>query len=420
MKLIHAEASPEALNFFRTAVFGTWLLIVLFDPFTELSYLPTSIFKPTGVLIRFLPAFVHPWLVSAPFLYGLKTVALISLFLCTFNKSFIPASLIASVCLTIQQGIVRSYGHMNHAEMVLLYEAYFLSFFALADRFWKKDSNTANQTNSVNLNSIPFIVTIAFVCFAYTFLGMRRLIYGGVGLFFTDSLMYWVVSNNNLAEYFTWHSDIFVLENPWLKFVLKLGFPIATLFEICAPLCLVSRRFRFLFIAFMIPFHILIWVFMGILFLELIFFYILLFECTRWLSPRQVQGAHPIVFFDGVCALCNRFVNWVLAWDRTGVFRFAPLQGTTAKEYLEPQPENPKEWSILLKDEERVYKRSEAVLRIVEGLGGLGKLAAILRCVPLGIRDGLYDFVARHRYQWFGKRDVCRLPKVGEVEKLLS
>ena len=418
MKLIHEEASPEALNFFRTAVFGTWFLIILFDPLTELSYLPLSIFKPTGVLIRFLPAFVHPWLVSAPFLYGLKTVALISLFLCTLNKSFIPASLIASVCLTIQQGIVRGYGHMNHAEIVLIYATYFLSFFALADQLWKKDPKY--QSEQMNLNSIPFIVTIAFMCFTYTFLGMRRLIYGGVELFFTDSLVYWVVSNTNLNDYFTWHVDGFVLKNPWIQNLLKLGFPIATLFEISAPLCLVSRRFRYLFIAFMIPFHVLIWVFMGILFLELIFAYILLFECTRWLSPKSVKGEHPIIFFDGICALCNRFVNWVLAWDRTGIFRFAPLQGTTAKEYLEPQPENPKEWSILLKDEERVYKRSEAVLRIVEGLGGLGKLAAILRCVPSGIRDGLYDFVARYRYQWFGKRDVCRLPKVGEVEKLLS
>lgn len=121
----------------------------------------------------------------------------------------------------------------------------------------------------------------------------------------------------------------------------------------------------------------------------------------------------PIVFFDGYCGLCNGFVDFVLARDRARRFRFAPLQGGTARaRFGDPGEVDPT--TIILDEDGVVHERSTAALRIVSGLGGAWRLVAVLGLVPRPIRDAVYDWVARHRYGWFGKRDACRLPTAEE------
>ena len=125
------------------------------------------------------------------------------------------------------------------------------------------------------------------------------------------------------------------------------------------------------------------------------------------------MNAPPVVYFDGYCGLCNGFVDFVLARDRRRRFRFAPLQGTTATaRFGAPGDVDPT--TILLEDSGTVYERSTAALRIITDLGGVWRLAGILRLVPRFIRDAIYDWIARHRYGWFGKRDACRLPSPEE------
>lgn len=125
------------------------------------------------------------------------------------------------------------------------------------------------------------------------------------------------------------------------------------------------------------------------------------------------MNAPPVIYFDGYCGLCNGFVDFVLARDRRRRFRFAPLQGTTATaRFGAPGDVDPT--TILLEDSGTVYERSTAALRIITDLGGVWRLAGILRLVPRFIRDAIYDWIARHRYGWFGKRDACRLPSPEE------
>lgn len=116
----------------------------------------------------------------------------------------------------------------------------------------------------------------------------------------------------------------------------------------------------------------------------------------------------PIVFYDGECGLCHRFVQFILARDQAGTFRFAPLQGPTAARLI---PEFAAELgSVVLRDETGVHQKSEASLRVLARLGGLWTLATPLRAIPRGLRDLVYGFVANRRYGWFGAADACALP----------
>lgn len=114
-----------------------------------------------------------------------------------------------------------------------------------------------------------------------------------------------------------------------------------------------------------------------------------------------------IVLFDGVCNLCNGFVQFVLKRDPRGRFRFASLQSDSARQLL--GPDGPRETIVLL-EAGKMYVRSAAALRIARGLRFPWPLLVIFAVIPRPLRDRLYDWVARNRYRWFGKRDACMLP----------
>lgn len=121
---------------------------------------------------------------------------------------------------------------------------------------------------------------------------------------------------------------------------------------------------------------------------------------------------NPILFFDGVCNLCNASVQIVIKRDKKEVFRFASLQSRSGEQILHRYKENhtivPD--SILLWYEDKIYIQSDAALRTLILLGGIYKLVVILLIIPRFIRDAVYNFVAKNRYRWFGKKDTCMVP----------
>jgi len=127
----------------------------------------------------------------------------------------------------------------------------------------------------------------------------------------------------------------------------------------------------------------------------------------------------PIIFFDGVCAMCNTFVNLALRIDRRGIFLFAPLQGTTARELLPPLSDDPREWSMIYLDEKGIHDQLDASLEVYRRLGGVWSVPALARYVPRAIRTPLYRIVARNRYRWFGRKDQCRIPTASERQRFL-
>ena len=120
----------------------------------------------------------------------------------------------------------------------------------------------------------------------------------------------------------------------------------------------------------------------------------------------------PILFYDGVCALCNGAVTFVLKRDRSRAVRFAPLQGETAKVLLGSHPElGAIDSMIWVGEDGRFAVRSEAARAIGRRIGGVwGALASVSGILPRVVRDAMYDLVARIRYRTFGKYDACPIP----------
>jgi predicted DCC family thiol-disulfide oxidoreductase YuxK len=123
-----------------------------------------------------------------------------------------------------------------------------------------------------------------------------------------------------------------------------------------------------------------------------------------------------IIFFDGICGLCNKAVDFIIRHDHRRKFRYAPLQGKTALCFL-PADIITGVNTLVYCRKGRLFTRSSAVIRISQDLGGLWRLMMVFLVVPPFLRDGLYDFVAGRRYKWFGKRESCRLP--AQEERLL-
>ena len=119
-----------------------------------------------------------------------------------------------------------------------------------------------------------------------------------------------------------------------------------------------------------------------------------------------------VILFDGVCNLCNGFVQFVINRDPTGRFHFTSLQSEAGRKLLAtyglPPVIEPE--TVILIENGQVYTHSTAALRILRQLSGLWPWLYAAIVVPRPARDWVYRFVARHRYQWFGHRDACMLP----------
>lgn len=132
-------------------------------------------------------------------------------------------------------------------------------------------------------------------------------------------------------------------------------------------------------------------------------------------SKHTAEGTDAIVFFDGVCGLCNRVVDLLVRVDRERRLRYAPLQGKTAAKLLPLgsfDPGAPDTFIFL--DKGQVYVRSDAALRLAQYLNRPWSWLRFFRFVPRVVRDTAYRIVARNRYGWFGKLEVCRLPSAEE------
>ena len=128
----------------------------------------------------------------------------------------------------------------------------------------------------------------------------------------------------------------------------------------------------------------------------------------------------PILFFDGVCGLCNAAVDWFVARDAAGVLRFAPLQGETAERLL---PDTDRECldSLVLLDESGRSRRTRAAVRALGHLGGRWAAASwALWLIPAPLRDLGYRLIAKFRYAIWGKKESCRMPTPEERGRFLA
>ncbi len=125
---------------------------------------------------------------------------------------------------------------------------------------------------------------------------------------------------------------------------------------------------------------------------------------------NQIDPNGTYVLFDGVCNVCNGWVQFIIKRDPKAVFRFASLQSDEAQQLLKAHNEEATLDSIVLVDNGKVDTESTAILKILGKLPGAWKLLSVFRIVPMPLRDGFYRWFARNRYRWFGKQESCMLP----------
>jgi predicted DCC family thiol-disulfide oxidoreductase YuxK len=129
-----------------------------------------------------------------------------------------------------------------------------------------------------------------------------------------------------------------------------------------------------------------------------------------------MEKQNPVILFDGVCNLCNGTVDFLLKRDRRKQFRYAALQSETGKALIQKFQIPEQTDSVILIKLNKVYFESDAVIEISNLLTFPWRLGIIFQIIPKIIRDKIYRWIAKKRYQWFGKRKTCRIPTLEEQE----
>ncbi|MET0374602.1 MAG: thiol-disulfide oxidoreductase DCC family protein [Rhizorhabdus sp.] len=133
-----------------------------------------------------------------------------------------------------------------------------------------------------------------------------------------------------------------------------------------------------------------------------------------------MTDGHPIILFDAECVLCSANAQFILRHDRARRFRLAAMQGEVGAALFRRHGIDPADPdTIIVVDGDHALRDSDAVIAIYAGLGGPWRVAAAARIVPRALRDPIYRWVARNRYQLFGKRATCWLPHPEDADRVL-
>ena len=127
-----------------------------------------------------------------------------------------------------------------------------------------------------------------------------------------------------------------------------------------------------------------------------------------------------IILFDGECHVCDKSVEFIIKRDPDGYFHFASLQSEVGQNILNYYRVERDIDSLVLIDHNQYYQKSTAALKICRNLKGLSKFLYILLIIPLPIRDFFYKIIAKNRYRWFGKKDICMLPLPNVKKRFLD
>lgn len=128
-----------------------------------------------------------------------------------------------------------------------------------------------------------------------------------------------------------------------------------------------------------------------------------------------------IILFDGVCNLCNSSVQFILKRDYKKQFLFASLQSDAAtKLLLQLNYKNNDLNSIVLIEGNKIYTKSTAALKIAKKLNLIWNWLYVFIIIPKRLRDFIYDFIAKNRYKWFGKRDICIVNSLKYKERFIT
>ncbi|MCE0483589.1 MAG: hypothetical protein LV479_05050 [Methylacidiphilales bacterium] len=276
IELLHEQAGPRLLRLARLGIFSLWIVKLLLDPLWRLVEMPREMFSPVGILNLF-PAGLLDTMMTPAGLTVLLVLSIISSALCLTDRAFALTATVAAFFLTVYSSVIRCFGPAVHTDVVLLLAVYVLAGFAWADLIAGKKGPKWGAWSSY-----PLFTIAVLLCLSYCLVGFNRALVGGPRLFLGDTMEVWAIDASLRGYYFNtnvgWHTP----EWPVVALMLKLGLPVVTLFEMGAPVCLVSPRFRLIFIPVMLSFHALSLVFMNIFFFDDMLLYLLLIDWSRY------------------------------------------------------------------------------------------------------------------------------------------
>jgi hypothetical protein len=290
--MLHEKVSPQTLGFARIAVYGIWFWHVANDPLHTVTEVPLAYFSPIGVL-RLVPESVWPLFYTAEFLLVLKLVMLTCLALLVLGVwPFRCLAIFTCILLTFYQGLIRGFGYINHSELPMLYTAYVLAVFPSAHALSLGGSKVADAPPV--MYKAPMTAVALLLCLTYTFIGARRLVAGGLAIFINETIVHMVALRTFERGASGPGYGRLVLTYPWLAFILQIGFPVVTGFELLSLLCLFYRRFRRTWIVVMFAFHLMTGLFMQIWFTtNFLLILVCLTDIDRLLAawlPQCVKG----------------------------------------------------------------------------------------------------------------------------------
>jgi len=286
--LLHEQAGPRLLRLTRLGIFALWIVKLLLDPLWRLAEMPRELFQPVGIL-ALLPASAINELLTSNGLAALLVFTLGVLVLALTDKAFPVVATVAAVLLTAYSSLIRSFGPAVHTDIVLLLAVYALAGFAWADWIALKFGGKKSLPGA---SSYPLITIVAMLCLSYCLVGLSRTVAGGLSVFTGDTMEVWTIDASLRGYYFNTNIGWHVPEWPAVVFMLRSGLPFITLFEITAPLCLVSSHYRWIFIPVMFSFHLLSLLFMNIFFFDDMLLYLLLVDWSRR-YPALRAPSHP-------------------------------------------------------------------------------------------------------------------------------
>ncbi len=264
---IYAKAAPEALGVLRILVYGIWLFHFLMSSPRTAASLPAGLFQCSGILCL-IPEGVWDIILTVEGLtalkwFGIAAIAAAALGVRPFPLVAAPAFL----AILLYDGTAKGFGgFVNHAQFGPLYAALLLVLFPAADGLSIMGRRPRGHTP--RLYGAPLLGAAVVLSVAYCFVGTRRLLAGGLEIFTGEALRNWIVARTVEGSNFGFELGLTLVESDLNYFGMRIGFAVVTLFEILTPLAIFSPLFRWVWLAVMVPFHVVTLLTMNIFFWE--------------------------------------------------------------------------------------------------------------------------------------------------------
>jgi len=276
--LIHSNATSETLARFRLVIYVVWLVNIIRTPLHLYSYLPTESFNSWGLYSLFevvIEVSDTDFFLSSDFLYGFKFSLILLLLLCIFGiKPIKLITILTFLFLLFFDLLVKGhYGFTNHAQSALLFCTFIVTIFPSSNIFTIKFSKEEISADFRYKQAL--ILCSVIILFAYSFIGTHRLVHDGIRVFTEGSILTHIILNSQNYSITGFQFAIGLLQNSFIQSLVISGYIVITIFEILAPLVLIYKPFRIVWLWVMIPFH------LSTLFLMNIFFWenIILLTC---------------------------------------------------------------------------------------------------------------------------------------------